>query len=84
MEKNEGGKQGKIGKWMKKNKKGGETEKRIIVTQNVQATVICLGTAKSHLCCLELLPPVHSQQGAAARVPRFPKEAAKAGAEAKT
>lgn len=51
---------------------------------NCQTAVICLGTAKSHLCCLELLPPAHSQQGAAARVPRFTREVAEARAEAKT
>lgn len=49
---------------------------------NCQTAVICLGTAKSHLCCLELLPPAHSQQGA--RVPRFTREVAEARAEAKT
>lgn len=61
-----------------------QRERGIIVAQIVQTAVICLGTAKSPVFCLELLLSVHSQQGAAARVPRFTKEVAEARAEAKT
>lgn len=56
-------KEGKMRKWMGTKKKDVQRERWIIVSQIVKTAVICLGAAKSHLCCLELLPPVHSAGG---------------------
>lgn len=51
-----------MGKWMRKKTKM-QKKRRIIVTQIVQTAAVCTSTAKSHLCCLELLPLVHSAGG---------------------